>query len=351
MPPSRGKRPPVISDVAACAGVSVSTVSRYLNGSRHLSAESAEKIARAIELLGYRPNLVARGLKRSSMQTIAVLSTNTTLLGSAVTIQGIEDEARAHGYSVMISKLDQSSPVEVQKVVDTVVALNPSGVIVLKYDATAERALRILPADLPTVAIGGAAEEERDQVSLCEREGGQAMTEYLLSLGHATVHHIGVPVRSEGTSRTDGWEAALRSRGLPMPESLSCGWEASDARILGRELASREDVTAVFVGNDELAMGLIRGLREAGRPVPETMSVVGFDDHPLSDIWEPGLTTYRQDFMTAGRTAVDLIVSRIQAAKDGESLAPRLREVPGEIVLRHSVQACGSAEDSSEELA
>ena len=79
MASTRGKRPPVISDVAACAGVSVSTVSRYLNGSTHLSAESAEKIARAIELLGYRPNLVARGLKRSSMQMIAVLSTNTTL--------------------------------------------------------------------------------------------------------------------------------------------------------------------------------------------------------------------------------------------------------------------------------
>lgn len=346
MPPSRGKRPPVISDVAACAGVSVSTVSRYLNGSSHLSAESAEKIARAIELLGYRPNLVARGLKRSSMQTIAVLSTNTTLLGSAVTIQGVEDEARTRGYSVMISKLDQSSPAEVQKVVDTVVALNPSGVIVLKYDATAERALTLLPTDLPTVAIGGAMEEERDQVSLCEREGGQAMTEYLLSLGHATVHHIGVPVRSEGTSRTDGWEAALRARGLPTPAPFGCGWEAAQARLLGRELAAREDITAVFAGNDELAMGLIRGLREAGRPVPESVSVVGFDDHPLSDIWEPGLTTYRQDFTTAGRTAVDLIVTRIHAAHNEEILAPRLREVPGDIVLRHSAQALGGAEVS-----
>lgn len=338
MTPLRGKRPPVISDVAACAGVSVSTVSRYLNGSSHLSAESAEKIARAIELLGYRPNLIARGLKRSSMQTIAVLSTNTTLLGSAVTIQGVEDEARTRGYSVMISKLDQSSPAEVQKVVDTVVALNPSGVIVLKYDVTAERALTLLPAGLPTVAIGGAAEEERDQVSLCEREGGQAMTEYLLSLGHLNVHHIGVPVRAHGTSRTDGWEAALRSRGLVAPEPFSCGWEAAQARLLGRKLASRKDITAVFAGNDELAMGLIRGLREAGRAVPESMSVVGFDDHPLSDIWEPGLTTYRQDFMSAGRMAVDLIVSRLEAAQAEETLAPRLREVHGEIILRQSAQ-------------
>lgn len=338
MTPSRGKRAPVISDVAACAGVSVSTVSRYLNGSNHLSPESADKIARAIELLGYRPNLVARGLKRSSMRMIAVLSTNTTLLGSAVTIQGIEDEARAQDYSVMISKLDQSSPTEVQKVVDTVVALNPSGVIVLKYDATAEKALQMLPAEVPTVVIGGAPEDERDQVSLCEREGGQAMTEYLLSLGHDTVHHIGVPVRSQGTSRTDGWEAALHTRGLHRPEPLSCGWEPSGARLLGRELASRTDITAVFVGNDELAMGLIRGLREAGRPVPETMSVVGFDDHPLSDIWEPALTTYRQDFMTAGRSAVELVVSRIKAHQEAEDLAPRLREVPGEIVVRQSAR-------------
>ncbi|WP_175957040.1 LacI family DNA-binding transcriptional regulator [Schaalia sp. Marseille-Q2122] len=343
MTPSRGKRPPVISDVAACAGVSVSTVSRYLNGSSHLSPESAEKIARAIELLGYRPNLVARGLKRSSMQTIAVLSTNTTLLGSAVTIQGIEDEARARGYSVMISKLDQTSPAEVQKVVDTVVALNPSGVIVLKYDATAQRALHMLSADLPTVTIGGAAEEARDQVSLCEREGGQVMTEYLLSLGHATVHHIGVPVRSEGTSRTDGWEAALHARDLAVPPPLICGWEPSAARLLGRELAAREDVSAVFAGNDELAMGLIRGLREAGRPVPGSVSVVGFDDHPLADIWEPGLTTYRQDFAAAGRAAVELMVSRVEGRQKSEELAPRLREIRGVLVARESAQAPSSA--------
>ncbi|QWW19425.1 substrate-binding domain-containing protein [Schaalia sp. 19OD2882] len=347
MSSKRERRPPVISDVAACAGVSVSTVSRYLNNSAHLSEDSAQRIARAIDLLGYRPSSIARGLKGSTMNLIAVLSTNTALLGSAITIQGIEDEARIRRHSVMISKLDDSGSSSLSETMRTVLDLNPSGVIVLRYDAIAEKALESLPSSLPVVVIGGRQGDGRDQVSLCEKEGGQALTDHLLALGHATVHHIQVPTRTDGTSRSDGWEESLCAHGIVVPHAMQCGWEARAARALGRELAAARDVTAVFAGNDELAMGFIRGLQEAGRRVPDEISVVGFDDHPLSDIWNPGLTTYRQDFARAGQAAVDLLLKRRDAKTAGTDLPPQTIRVPGQIIVRDSAGPCGLSASSS----
>lgn len=333
------KRGPTIKDVAACAGVSVTTVSRYLNDAEYLSTESADKIARAIEILGYRPSSVARGLKSAKMQTIAVFSSNTTLLGSAVVIEGIEDAARELGYSVMISKLDDSSSVTLRDSVEKVLDLNPAATVVLKYDPLAVQALNFIPTHIPTVVIGGATESQRHQVSLCERAGGEEITRYLLSLGHKRIDHIAVPARSDGTSRTDGWEAVLREAGLPISLTIPPGWTPLQGRELGRQLAENPLVTAIFAGNDELAMGVIRGIKDCGRRVPEDISVVGFDDHPFAQIWEPGLTTYRQDFLQAGKVAARLAVDHVNAVSAGTEFPPQYVEVPGELVVRGSAQA------------
>lgn len=335
---NKGKnKAPVIGDVAQIAGVSVSTVSRFLNGSPHLKPETAERIARAVELLDYRPSAVARGLRKSEMQIIAVFATNTTLLGSAVTIEGVEAAASEHGYSVIISKLDPAVPGNIERAVSTVVDLNPAGIVVLKYDEAALNALAKLPDGIPTVVIGGDRDLERDQVLLCEREGGRAVTEYLLSLGHETVHHVGVPVRSRETSRFDGWTQALWDAGATVPEPLISSWDAQDAVELADALIEQR-ATAVFAGNDEIAMGIIAGLNTAGKSVPQDISVVGFDNHPLGCIWNPGITTFEQNFTQAGRSCVELLVSRLEAKQAGDVLEPRLREVSGRLIVRDSAR-------------
>nr|WP_253280979.1 LacI family DNA-binding transcriptional regulator [Arcanobacterium phocae] len=323
---------PVIKDVAACAGVSVSTVSRFLNNSPRLSEESKEKIARAIELLGYRPSSIARGLVNSRIKTIAILSTNTTLLGSALAIEGIEDEARSQDYSVMITRLDGDTPEDLKRSVDLVLDLNPSGIVLLKYDDKAEIARRLIPENVPLVVIGGTPETMIDQVSLNEYEGGREITEYLLGLGHPTVHHLRIPIRSEGNSRTDGWEAALKARGVPVPQMLETTWRPQDARAIGEKLAADKSVSAIFAGNDEIAMGVIRGLTDHGVRVPEDVSVVGFDDHMLAQIWKPGITTMRQNFAQAGREAVKALLRRL-CEPDAPS---HTISVPGTLVYRES---------------
>ncbi|MDO4664946.1 MAG: LacI family DNA-binding transcriptional regulator [Actinomycetaceae bacterium] len=328
---------PVIGDVAQMAGVSVSTVSRYLNGSPHIKAETANRIARAITLLGYRPSAVARGLRKSALQIIAVFATNTTLLGSAITIEGIEAAASENGYSVIISKLDPHSSQSNAQAITTVSDLNPAGVIVLKYDLAAVKAIGLLQRGVPTVVIGGEADKDHDQVSLCEHEGGKIITEYLLSLGHKTVHHVGVPVRSRQNSRFDGWSQALWDSGITVPEPLESTWDAQVAANLADRLIALK-ATAVFAGNDEIAMGLIAGLQRKGKKVPEDISVVGFDNHPLGDIWNPAITTFEQDFCAAGRCSVELLLKRIKAQNEGELLLPSIHEIPGRLVIRDSAR-------------
>ncbi|NEG89486.1 LacI family DNA-binding transcriptional regulator [Bifidobacterium aerophilum] len=341
-----GKRAPVIKDVAALANVSVSTVSRYLNDSPKLSEESRARIAHAIALLDYRPSRVARGLVNSAVQSIAVLSSNTTLYGSAMTIQGVEDEARANGYPVTIAKLDGESTAGLRASVNMVMDLNPGGVVVLNYDAVAREALAMLPDSVAKVAIAGDRVDdvaELDQIDLCENQAGRELTEYLLGLGHRTVIHVTIPGGGGGYSRTAGWEAALRGAGLPVPDVRHCTWNPKDAREIGRRIGrgvvSGDATTAVFAGNDEIAMGVIRGLADCGVRVPDDVSVVGFDDHPLADVWSPALTTYRQDFAAAGRRAARLLVERLGARSRGEDLPSRRVELPGELVIRDSEAA------------
>lgn len=339
MPRPKEKRAPVIKDVAALANVSVSTVSRYLNDSPRISAESRERIAHAIKLLDYHPSRVARGLVNSTMKSIVVLTSNTTLYGSAMTIQGIEDEARVNNYPVSISKLADDSIDSLRASITMVTDQNPSGVVVMKYDALAAQALQLLPDTITKVVIAGDREPDLDQVDLRENQSGREITRYLLSLGHRNVFHVTIPGGGGGYSRTAGWEAELRANDKPIPDMMHCSWDPADARELGHRVAHIDGLTAVFAGNDEVAMGLIRGIEDEGKRVPDDISVIGFDDHPLACVWQPPVTTYRQDFPAAGRKAVQLLLSRLEARERGEELPARFVELQGELVIRDSAAA------------
>lgn len=306
---------PNIKDVATLAGVSVSTVSRFLNNSPRLSPQAKAKIEQAVRMLNYRPSGIARGLVSASMKSITIFSSETTLYGSAMAIQGIEDMAAEYGYSAGICTISDSSDEEIQAVMHTALDQNPSGAIVLNYDPVAGKALNLLPQDLPVVVIGGNRVEQRNQVSLCEKEGGEALTQYLLSKGHSTVYHITIPGGSGSYSRTSGWESALRKKVAVIHEPIQCSWLPEDARNIGKIMAMNSDVDAVFAGNDELAMGFIRGLHDAGKRVPEDVEVVGFDDHPLSSIWEPAITTLRQDFEAAGQYAMQMLCLQLEGSE------------------------------------
>lgn len=335
-------KPASIKDVAALAQVSVPTVSRYLNNRERVSEEKQDRIAKAIDLLDYRPSPIARALVSERTKSVTVLSTNITLYGQSETLHGIEQRVRESGYTLNISVLSGSGREELRGNVQRALDQNPAGVILLNYDEISSDSYAFLPPDLPVVMIAGDRHPDVAQLSMQENLGGYDITRYLLSLGHATVVHITIPGGGGGYSRLNGWRRALSEAGVYAPAPIDARWDPDSGREIGRRLGQDPSVTAIFAGNDEIAMGMIRGLNDVGRRVPEDVSVVGFDDHPIAKIWNPALTTLRQDFRKAGITAFDMLKDKIDDVVAGRGHTEnwtRYVEQSGELVVRESASA------------
>jgi DNA-binding LacI/PurR family transcriptional regulator len=315
-----------ITDVAERAGVSVPTVSRVLTGAAKVSPAKREAVEAAILELNYRPSGAARVLASRRPMVISVIAGDTSRYGYAEAIRGVEEAARAGGYTVMITVVESTDADEVERAIDAALSQPLAGVVVLKFDPPGVVALQRIPPELPVVALSGVRDASVPQALLDEARAAEEVTEFLLSLGHRTVHHVRVPPSRKEDGRTTGWRRALRRAGAAVPEPFDATWEARSGVAIGEALAADDDVTAVFCGNDEIAMGVIRGIRIAGKRVPEDISVIGFDDHPLAELWSPPLTTVRQDFAGMGRRGFDLLLAEIEG-RDGKRLSserPRL---------------------------
>lgn len=334
MAAKKAPRPAVIADVAKLAGVSVPTVSRVLTGAARVRPEKERRVLDAIAQLNYRPSATARALASRQSHTIAIIAGNTSQYGYAETIRGVEEEARADGYTVTITVVESADPDEVERAVALVLDQSPAGVVVLKFDPPGVAVLASLPRDLPIVAVSGVKSRDVPQAVLDESRAAESLTEHLLSLGHRTVHHVRVPPSRREDGRTTGWRRALKRAGVEPPELYEATWAPESGRVIGKEIARNPEVTAVFCGNDEIAMGVIKGLRDAGLSVPEDVSVVGFDDHPLAAMWSPALTTVRQEFGGLGARAFELL----RGAMSGEVVRRTSSALP-ELVIRESTAA------------
>ncbi|GLX10920.1 LacI family DNA-binding transcriptional regulator [Microbispora sp. NBRC 16548] len=302
-----------IWDVARVAGVSQQTVSRVINGKARVSEATRARVLQVIAELGYRPNRLAQALAGGPVRSVTVLTSDTALYGAAATLRGMEEAARTAGFSVGISVLERNSAQA-----DIALRLNRPGeaVMVIAFDDAGVRALRALPADVPVAA---AVERRPDdgpddpwQIWLDDRAAAAHATRYLLSLGHQTVHYVAIPSSTSALpQRTQGWRDALRAAGRPLPEPLPGGWSPRSGYLAVRSLLADRSVTAILCGNDDLALGVMRAAREAGRDIPGDLSVVGFDDSPPSAYLNPSLTTVRLDFEGLGRACFGLLHRRL----------------------------------------
>ncbi len=315
--PSGKAKAPSIKDVATLAGVSAPTVSRFLNTPERVSEGKRENISEAIAKLNYRPNAIARALVREQSRQCLVLSSNTTLFGQVQTIRGIEIAARDSGYALNIGVIAGSSQESIQSSLNNSLEHNPAGVIVLNFDENSDRALHIMPQGTPLVAVAGKRDENIAWISMGEEEGGYLITRHLLRCGAKKVYAVGIPGGGGANDRLGGWRRACQEAGVPMPTPIEAGWDAENARSVGRMLGKNGDVEAVFAGNDEVAMGVIRGLNDCGLKVPDDVLVAGFDDHPLGRIWNPSLTTIRQNFQAVGQEAFAMLLPMIDEVRNG----------------------------------
>jgi DNA-binding LacI/PurR family transcriptional regulator len=332
---TRRPRPAVMADVGRLAGVSHQTVSRVINGSAHVRPETRQRVLEAMEKLGYRPNPVARALVTGRSNTLGVVSFDTTLYGPASTLLGIERAAHEAGYFIIVASLKALNRASVSDAVDRLRRHGVDGIVVVSPLADAAEALLHAPTDVPLVAAEagppvGVPVVEVDQVS-----GAAAATRHLLELGHEHIWHVAGPEEFlESRLRIEGWRGALQAAGHAAPEPLVGDWSPRSGYEIGRRLAAERSLSAIFDANDQMALGTIRALREAGRDVPRDVSIVGFDDIPEAAYFVPPLTTVRQDFDEMGRRSLHLLLGMIELG-DAVEVAP----VQPELVVRASTAA------------
>jgi len=326
-------KPPTIADVARVAGVSVPTVSRVLTGNIPVGPKRRERVQKAIKELGYRPNAAARALVSGRRSMIAILAANTSRYGYARTVEGVEEAARAAGYMIVITVVETAEADDVNTAVDMVLSHAVAGVIVLDFDEPGHAALTALPSNIPvTVAAASPSKSiTLPRAYLADQRGARQATEYLLSLGHETVHHIALPSSGRRGGRTAGWAAALKAAGIQPPDALTTTWNPLDAYQLAKQLAADPAVTAVLAGNDEVALAVLRAMTEQGRRVPDDVSLIGFDDQPIASLISPALTTVAQDFAELGRQSFSLL-ERAITGSDGRGTV----SVAAKLVIRES---------------
>ncbi|MFD3841943.1 LacI family DNA-binding transcriptional regulator [Streptomyces sp. NPDC058642] len=329
-----GSSAPRSEDVARLAGVSRKTVSRVLNNEPYVSDASRHRVLAAAEELGYRLNHAARALASGRTRSIGVVALGTAGYGTASLLVGIEQAVRDAGYALRVLNTPDGNPQSIAAALESLLEQGVDGIVVSEPIVEGEVPLGV---DVPVLFLGAppAFSAARTlSVGVGAHELARAATDHLLDLGHATVHHLAGPRRWYATTdRIEGWRAALAARGAHEPPVLNGDWSAASGYAAGRALAADGSVTAVFAGGDEMAIGLIHALREAGCRVPEDISVVGFDGNPVFAYVSPPLTTVRQPFEAASREGIRLLVHAIEKP---DTALPPANDPPIELFVRGS---------------
>jgi DNA-binding LacI/PurR family transcriptional regulator len=327
-----GDRQPSLTDVAGLAGVSHMTVSRVVNGTGPVRAETRARVTAAIEELDYRPNSAARTLATGRSGTLGVVALDSTLYGPASTLYGIENAAREAGYAIAISSVSKPQRSSISDAVENLRRQAVEGIVVIAPHVAAGRALEFAPRDVALVAVGGGESASVPVISVDQFDGARRATEHLLALGHPTVWHVAGPQDwLEACQRERGWRETLVRHGAEVPRVVRGDWSSRSGYAAGKSLAGERDVSAVFVANDQMALGLLRAFTEAGIAVPKDVHVAGFDDVPEAAYFNPPLTTVRQDFIELGRRTFGLLIERMGGG------AERVRHlVTPELIVRES---------------
>ncbi len=329
----RSSRAAAMSDVGRLAGVSHQTVSRVINGSPNVRPQTRERVLAAMKALGYRPNFAARALVTGKTRTLGVVGFDTTRYGPASVLFGIERAAHEEGYLMIVASpmaLDLSS---VTHAIERLRVQGVDGILVIAPHQEAADALRHASVEHPLVAVEAGPSDVVPVVAIDQFAGAVSATRHLLDLGHETVWHISGPSDwLESRERIDGWRTTLERAGVAPPPVLTGDFSARAGYDLGRRLAADAAVTAIFAANDQMALGVLRAMHEAGRSVPADVSLVGFDDIPEAPYFRPPLSTVRQDFIEVGSRGLRMLVRKIEG---GDSAAIGSR-VPTELVVRDS---------------
>jgi DNA-binding LacI/PurR family transcriptional regulator len=330
------RRAPSLSAVAEAAGVSMQTVSRVARGFDNVSPDTRDRVRRAMSELGYRPNRAARALRSGRFRTIGVIMFTLASFGNMRTLEAIADAAGAADFTITLLPMASRTEEGVRSAFSRLHEQAVDGVVIIIESHVIDTAEVVLPDGVPMVVVDSTGTTEHPAIDTDQADGARLATQHLLDLGHETVWHVAGPASSYSAARRQAaWAATLTAAGRTVPPVFEGDWNTSSGYRAGLSIAARPEITAVFAANDQTALGVLRACHELGRPVPSTLSVVGFDDSPESDSFWPPLTTVHQSFDEVGRRAVAALLTQIEGGTAGTATDV----VPVRLVVRASSAA------------
>lgn len=342
-----------IYDVAKAAGVGISTVSRVLNDSSRVSPQTRCRVLDAIEALGYQPNLMARNLSRSRIQTVGVLLSYLTNPFQVAVLQGIERTLSQGGYDLVIFNVDSHDVDSDQRRQSLLESISQGrrcdGLITISFAPSDEHLARLRRYRIPVV-ITDYCKEGIPSVFVDNVKGGRTATAHLISLGHRRIGYIqdyfkrpnGPNGNWPGADRQRGYIQALKAAGMEVdPGLIQAGHghvRANGAQAMQRLMEQDHPPTAVFAVSDMLALGAMEYAQANGIRIPDDVAIVGFDDIDLASFAH--LTTIRQPMQKLGSQAAAML---LQALAKGDH-SSQTHELSQSLVVRYS---CGATRPSS----
>jgi DNA-binding LacI/PurR family transcriptional regulator len=323
-------RAPGMMDVAREAGVSHVTVSRVLNDHPSVRPETRARVEAAIEKLGYRPNSVARALKSRHSSTIGVVLAGEELYELPRILRGVQSAAQRAGYWVNLASWQGGTTRDLTETLRRLTDQTVEAIAVIADRPMVVDALAEIVTGVPITVImsGNVPNPDLGFVELDQVLGARLAVEHLLALGHRHIVHLAGPVGTfDFLARVEGWRAAMADAPEAHGELLEGEFDGNGGYRLAHHLVTRtqELPTAIFAGNDLMAMGALAAFANHGVRVPDDVSLVGFDDIAGAGYLVPSLTTVRQDFVGLGARGVEQVLRMMGGeAASCEKIAPEL---------------------------
>lgn len=327
-------------------GVSVQTVSRVINGRPDVAPETRAAVEAAIAEMGFQPSAVARSLVQRRSRTLGLVAAGLKYFGVAQTLNGITEASEEAGYALLLKEVDATGSDDILRVIEFLTAHRVEGIIFAAPDlgtGLAEIHADLPPGGPPIIFLKSEPSPDFITILIDNRAGGRLATEHLIASGRRRIAHLAGPLAwHEARDRRDGWLDALAAAGLTPGPEVEGNWSsASGAAGFEDLLAQDPTLDAVFVGNDQMALGALSVAHAKGVAVPAAVAIVGFDGLDEGEHFTPSLTTVSQPLWELGQLAVTELLATIEGRADrrgGEplTLAPTL-------VVRASAPAVASS--------
>lgn len=328
-----------IYDVAREANVSMATVSRVVNGNQNVKPATRKKVLEVIERLEYRPNAVARGLASKKTTSVGVIIPDISNILYAELARGIEDIATMYRYNIILANSDENEQKELT-LLDTMLGKQVDGVVMMTNEVTAQIQHAIEHSPVPIVLAGSMSSSEKiPSVNIDYFQAALEGMELLVKNGHQRIAYVSSSLKYtvNGCHKFEAYKQALEKAGISFDETLVVANDSSyDSGLIAWETLANldEPPTAIFAGNDELAIGLIHGVQDGGKRVPDDVEVLSYENSKLARMVRPQLTSVVLPLYDIGAVAMRLLTKLMNK----ETVDEQCVLLPHRIEMRDSVK-------------